>query len=185
MWKCFWDWLASLPPGSASFVGTLTGSSFGLLALLTAAWVNASLNRRRDRRLREEDRVALASTLYAELQGVHRSLIENAQHLTDKPPDPDGGFMMPQPPVKLLPEMMSKIGLLHADTIRKVMDAYVLTEQYLEGLILVGGKLQTGMPENRQLVYLDAAFAPFVIEFNQTRAVAVKEGMEALVPYLK
>ena len=65
------------------------------------------------------------------------------------------------------------------------MDAYVLTEQYLEGLILVGGKLQTGMPENRQLVYLDAHLAAFVIEFNQTRATVVKEAMEALAPYLK
>ena len=40
MWNEFWGWLASLPPGSASFVGTLAGSSFGLLAILagTGIW---------------------------------------------------------------------------------------------------------------------------------------------------
>jgi hypothetical protein len=36
-------------------------------------------------RPREEDRIALASALHAELTGVHRSLVENAQHLTNKP----------------------------------------------------------------------------------------------------
>jgi hypothetical protein len=105
--------------------------------------------------------------------------------MTDKPPDHDGGFMVPEPSIKLLPEMMSKIGLLRADTIRTVMDAYVLTEQYLEQLILVGGSLQASMPENRQLVYMDAHHAPFVIEFNETRAGVVKEAMNALAPYLK
>jgi hypothetical protein len=185
MWACFWDWLAKLPQGSASFVGTLAGSSLGLIAILIGALVNASLNRRRDDRLRDDDRIALTSTLYAELLGIHRALIENAQHLTDKPPDAGGGFMVPEPSVKLLPEMLSKIGLLSSDTIRKVMDAYVLTEQYLEGLILAGGTLQSGMPENRQLVYLDAHQAKFVIEFNRVKASVVKEAIDALAPYLK
>jgi hypothetical protein len=116
---------------------------------LIGAFVNASLNRGRDDRLRDEERIAVASMLYAELKGIHRTLTETAQHMTDKPPDHDGGFMVPEPSIKLLPEMMSKIGLLRADTIRTVMDAYVLTEQYLEQLILVGGSLQANMPENR------------------------------------
>jgi hypothetical protein len=185
MWDSFWEWLSKLPPGSATFVGALTGSSFGLIAILIGAFVNASLNRGRDDRLRDEERIAVASMLYAELKGIHRTLTENAQHMTDKPPDHDGGFMVPEPSIKLLPEMMSKIGLLRADTIRTVMDAYVLTEQYLEQLILVGGSLQANMPENRQLVYMDAHHAPFVIEFNETRAGVVKEAMNALAPYLK
>jgi hypothetical protein len=143
------------------------------------------LNRGRDDQLRDEDRVALASTLYAELTGIHRSFIENAEHLTDKPPSSDGGFVVPEPSIKLLPEMLSKLGLLRADTIRTVMDAYVLTEQYLEQLILAGGTLQSNMPENRQIVYLDAQPAEFVIEFNRTRAGVVKEAVNALAPYLK
>jgi hypothetical protein len=71
-----WDWVATLPSGSASFLGSLVGSGIGLIALLIGAFVNASLNRRRDERLREEDRLAVASTLYAELKGVHRTLGE-------------------------------------------------------------------------------------------------------------
>src|SRR5262245_35574996 len=148
MWSRFWDWLATLPQGSASFIGALTGSMFGLIALLIGALFNAHLNRRRDDRLRDEDRVALASTLYAELLGIHQTLVENAQHLTDNPPDPYGGFTVPRPSTKLLPETFSRIGLLPSDTIWKVMKAYVLTEQYLPRLILIGGEPLPNMPED-------------------------------------
>ena len=186
MWSDFWTWLAGLSQGSASFVGTLAGSSFGLIAIVIGALVNATLNRRRDDRLREEDRIALASTLYAELAGLHRSLIENAQHLTDKPPDPDAGFVVPEPSIKLLTEMLPKVGLLKGETIRKVMDAYVLTEAYLEQMILAGGTLhEENLPQGRQLVYLNANLAEFVTELNRARAKVVNEAMQALAPYLK
>jgi hypothetical protein len=57
MWADFWNWLAALPGGSASFVGTLAGSSFDLLAILIRAFVNAHLNRKRDDAIKEADRV--------------------------------------------------------------------------------------------------------------------------------
>jgi hypothetical protein len=67
--------------------------------------------------------------LHAELTGVHRALLENAQHLADKPPDDDGGFVVPQASIQIFQQVLPKIGLLRTDTIRKVMDAYVLTER--------------------------------------------------------
>jgi hypothetical protein len=181
-WTQFWNWLAALPQGSASFIGTLTGSSLGLFALLLGALFNAHLNRRRDDRLRDDDRLALASALHAELLGFHRALIDNAKFLEEKPPDSEGGFMVPELAAKILPEMLPKIGLLRPDTIRKVMDAYVLMEQYLEGLLLVDGELKSNMPEGRQLVYLPAIRKTFVIEFNRARAKVVKEAIDALAP---
>jgi hypothetical protein len=60
-----------------------------------------------------------------------------------------------------------------------------MAEQYLEGLIFRGGKLQTNMPESRQLVYMDAKYMKFVVEFNNTRAGVVQEAIDALAPYLK
>ena len=65
----FWDWLAKLSPGSAGFVGTFTGSTLRLLAILIGALFNARLNRRRDDDIREADRIATASALFAELSG--------------------------------------------------------------------------------------------------------------------
>jgi hypothetical protein len=112
-------------------------------------------------------------------------MVENAQYLIDKPPESDGGFMVPAPTIKLLPEALPKIGLLKPDTIRRVMDAYVLTETYLDRLILLGGKLQTNMPPERQLVYLDAKLMKPVIKYNKARAGVVKEAIDALAPYMK
>ncbi len=145
MWASFWGWLANLPQGSASFVGSFTGSAVGLIAILLGALYNAHLNRKRDDRLREEDRIALASTLYAELQGIHRALVENAEHLKKRPPDKDAGFLVPELPMKLLPATLPKMGLLRSDTIRKVMDAYGLAEGYLGQLLLLGGTLRPNM----------------------------------------
>jgi hypothetical protein len=186
MWTDFWEWLAKLPPASASFVGTLTGSTLGLIALLVGALFNAHLNRRRDDRARNQDRLAVASTLHAELVGIHRTLVENAQRLLDDPPqDGDEGFMVPEPSIKLLPGMLSKIGLLPSETVRKVMDAYVLTEQYHQDLVLAGGQLQDKMPKDRHLIYMNASRAEFVAKLNRTRAGVVKEAIETLDPYLR
>jgi hypothetical protein len=43
MLSTFWEWLQTASPGQATFVGTLTGSFFGLVALLLGALFNASL----------------------------------------------------------------------------------------------------------------------------------------------
>jgi hypothetical protein len=184
MWKCFWDWLATLPPGSASFVGTLTGSTLGLIALLAGALFNARLNRKRDDTLREVDRIAMATAIHAELSGIHRAFVENAKHLVESPPDDDAGFVVPNPTVRIFPEMLPKIGLLRTETIKAVMGAYILTEQYLYKLVLLGGKLQDNIPEGQQLVYLDAHHVKLVTELNDVTAGVVKEGMDSLAPYL-
>jgi hypothetical protein len=68
----FWQWLQTASQGQASFVGTLMGSFFGLLALLLGALANAGLNRNRDDRLRREDQRAIATALRAELEGFQR-----------------------------------------------------------------------------------------------------------------
>lgn len=114
MWKCFWDWLATLPQGSASFVGTLTGSALGLIALLLGALFNAHLNRRRDDRLRNVDRQTVVVALHAELSSIEKTLLDNAKHLIEKPPEEGGGFLVPDIMHSSLvfQDMLPKIGLL-------------------------------------------------------------------------
>jgi hypothetical protein len=92
---------------------------------------------------------------------------------------------VPNPTVKIFTELLSKIGLLRTGTIQTVMGAYVLTEQYFDGLILLGGKLLPDMPEGRELVYLDAEHAKTVTAMNKVKARAVKDAIDALAPYLK
>jgi hypothetical protein len=164
----------------------LTGSFLGLVTLLPGALFNARLNRRRDDTLKEADRTALAQALHAELSGLHRSFVENAQHLTENRSVEGGGFVVPCPTVKIFPEMLPKIGLLQSDTIKAVMGAYILTEQYHYQLILLGGKLQPDdMPEVQQLVHVGTEQAKMVIELNNVTAGFVKTGIDALAPCLK
>jgi hypothetical protein len=75
----FLNWLTTLPQSSATFLGAVTGSFLGLLAILLGALFNAHLNRVRDDKLREIDRIALARSIYAELTSVRRTLLDNAQ----------------------------------------------------------------------------------------------------------
>jgi hypothetical protein len=187
VWRCFWDWLAALPQSSASFLGTLAGSSLGLFALLLAALFNAWLNRRRDDHLRDVDRMALAKAIYAELSGVHRTLLENAQRLIDNPPTPGEGFMLPDlhHSVQVFSHMLPNIGLLRGDVIRKVMDAYVLIEQYAEGMIFLGGVMQQNMPESRRVVYMAASLAEPVAAINRVRADFIKDTIDTLEPHTK
>ena len=119
------------------------------------------------------------------MTGVHRTFVENAASLAKRPPAPNEGFAVPGPSAKIFPEVILKLGLLRPDTIRTVMTAYLLTEQYLDGHILLGGTLQSNMPEGRQVVYLDAEHADTVRRMNEIKAGPIKEAMDALVPYLK
>jgi hypothetical protein len=187
MWKCFWDWLATLPQGSASFVGTVTGSALGLVALLLGALYNARLNRRRDDRLRKHERQIIAVALHAELSSIENSLVGNAHDLTEKPPDVGGSFLVPDVmhSSHVFQETLPKIGLLDPVTTRKVIDAYILLGQYLQDLTLAGGRMRQDMPSGRRVVELPTALVSFSIEYHRRRAGVVKEALDALSPYLK
>src|SRR5712672_3531284 len=86
-----WEWLSGLSGGAATFIGSLTGSLIGLLALLAGALFNAHLNRRRDDRLRKDETRAIATAIQAELLGIHRTLVDNATDLKKPDHDKDRG----------------------------------------------------------------------------------------------
>src|SRR4051812_13760349 len=111
MWADFWNWLANLPQSSASFVGTVTGSALGLFALLLGALFNAHLNRRRDDRLREQEKRGIVTALTAELRGLQRTLAENADRLEKGPPNGGESFLTPDlaHSVQIFPEILPKL----------------------------------------------------------------------------
>jgi hypothetical protein len=118
---------------------------------------------------------------------IEKTLLGNAEHLTNNPPEEGAGFLVPDVMHSSLvfKDMLPKIGLLDRATTRKLIDANILLGQYFEALILVGGVVMQNLPEGRRLVSLPTAMASFAIEFNQTRATVVKEAIDALAPRLK
>jgi hypothetical protein len=178
-----WDWLQTLQPGPASFVGSLTGSLVGLLALLLGALFNAHLNRRRDDRLRNEDRRALAAALRTELSGIASTLELNASQLRKEPADviiPDIALS-----VRVMPQMLGKLGLLDADTIQKVIDSHIVIEQYCEQLTMRGGVLSSpNQTPNRRLIAMPADKVPFVIGMNENIAKRLRQTIGSLDRYI-
>ena len=76
--------------------------------------------------------------------------------------------------------MLPKIGLLPTDTIQKVMDAYVLIEQYGQEMIQLGGVMLPNMPENRRVIFMGAFLSTVVPAINKARADFIKAGIDAL-----
>src|SRR5262249_20028729 len=130
----FWQWLHNTSPGQATFVGALTGSLIGFLALLGGALFNAHLNRKRDDRLRKEERRAVATALRAELAGCRRALLKNTQDLSTSGRAAHAVLVTPDlaHSVRIMPHMIPKLGLLDEKTIDKVANAYLAIDEHAD-----------------------------------------------------
>jgi hypothetical protein len=182
MWKCFWEWLGSLPPSSASFVGSLTGAAFGLTAIIVGALFNAYLNRRRDDRLRKIEARTLAIALKAELAGLKQSLTENADGLEKK----DDDFLVPDmaTSVRIMPEMLSKLGLLDPETVQKIITAHRVLERYAEHCLRMGGTM-IETPGTRRQIEMPGDMAARVAKMNRVLVEVIDKALIGLNTYLK
>jgi hypothetical protein len=170
----WWDWLGTLSQGQATFLGWFAG----LLALLVGALFNAHLNRKRDDRLRAEERRSAAIALRAELAGYRHILLRNSEEARK------GGFSSFTVPdfahsIRIMPQMIPKLGLFDQETVERVAEAHRVIERHGEGLFLLGGRLDERVPDKR-LVSLPADTAPHVIEMNS----AVSEVLDKAIAQL-
>jgi len=195
MLSSFWQWLQTASQGQASFLGTLAGSSIGLVALLLGALFNAHLNRKRDDRLRREEQRAVATALRTELAGCRRALLTNIQELEKEDSTPGGLVEMPVLAhlVWIMPRMIKKLGLLDEETIDKVANAYLAIEEHSDRILLFAGLIDPGTlvaggwrdrlertPRigSRRLVSADKVLDAIVI--NKSTAEAIREAIDRL-----
>ena len=173
----FWSWLHETSPGQATFLGSL----FGFLALLGGALFNAWLNRRRDDRLRQQDRRAIATALKAELAELRGILLSNTEDLQKKQLE-TGDMILVQDfaqSVRIMPEMIDKAGLLDPETIQSVISAHMGIEEYCERMLAVGGRLAEHLT-HRRLVRLPADKAKHVIVANTKLSGFIQEAIAKL-----
>jgi hypothetical protein len=92
----------------------------------------------------------------SELTGFHRTLTANARELKDVKAD----FVVPElgQSIRVMPELLSKLGYLNADSIRFVMDAYLIAP-----------------PKEK---------AALVVSLNEVTAAEIEKAIEALNTYL-
>jgi hypothetical protein len=184
-----WQWLHDLSQGQATFLGWLVG----ILTLVGGALFNARLNRNRDDRLRREDQRSIAAAMRAELSGIDRRLSANSDRLRSTVLKQEGNglesIFVPDisHSVRVLPEMTSKIGLLDPETIRDVIDAYIVVEQYGEQLLrAVGGSLIEQVGEYRRGIVLANGVGEvnILIAVNEGTSDAIQTALKKLDAYL-
>jgi hypothetical protein len=174
-----WQWLETLPNGAASFLGSLTGASVGLIAILIGALVNAHLNRKRDDALRRADARSVAIALKAELAPMAEGLLWNAR-LLDDDPGPVNYIIDIAHSVQIMPQLLPKLGLLDETTIKDVTTAYGLIDQYCYHLIMLGGQLIPEMPANQRVVSLSDQLAGKAARINRSRAQVIQRAVARL-----
>jgi len=193
----WWDWLGTLSQGQATFLGSLVGAFVGLLALLLGALFNAHLNRKRDDRLRAEERRSVATALRAELAGFKDSLVENSERLSHAQEHP-GAFLVPDlaRAIRIWPHMIPKLGLCDQVTIGSVTDAYLAVQNHGERLLLLGGRLvdperpalvgwqrqleRRATTDYNLLISLSADKAPHVVGINNLVLAAIQKAITQL-----
>jgi hypothetical protein len=177
-----WEWLSNLSQGQATFLGWVVG----FFTLVGGALFNAHLNRRRDDRLRREDRRAVATALKAELEGLIRTLLENAEDLQLKKMAPDEGVRVPDLAqlVRIMPHMVPKFGLLDQETIQSVGAAYSMVEQYYAKLVMAGGRQENLTSDaERRFVWFSADKVSTIIKLNEVLAKVIQEATAKLDTY--
>jgi gas vesicle protein len=183
MLSTFWEWLQTASQGQATFVGALTGSFLGLVALLLGALFNGRLNRKRDDRLRREDQRAVASALRAELEGVQRVLKHQAETMRQEDyAKPDEEINVPDlgQSIRIMPEAISKLGLLDGKTIGAVVTAYEMAEEYSAKLLFLGGRPRVTPDNFRRYVVLPSNRVTQVAQLNDVTAGAIQEALDQL-----
>jgi len=150
--------------------------------IIVGALFNAYLNRRRDDRLRKIEARTLAVALKAELVGLKQSLIENADDLEKG----SGEFQVPDvaTSVRIMPEMLSKLGLLDPDTVQKIISAHGVLERYAEHCLRMGG-VMIETPSARRLIELPGDKAGRVVRMNRVLVEVIDKALVGLDDYLK
>jgi hypothetical protein len=169
----FWQWLRNASQSQATSLGTLTGSSIGLIALLIGALFNAHLNRRRDDRLQREDQRAVAAALKAELALWSERLGGVVQSVKDGRAKGSGEWVVPVFKSRLLDDLVPKLGLLRPATITNVIDAYNSVDELMWALLAEGAEIKsyTDDPGHRQILisYDETSFVPRHIDPTMSR----------------
>ena len=183
----FFLWLQGLSPGSASFLGSFSGASMGLLALLIGALFNAHLYRRRDDRLRRAEARAAATALKAELTGINQALMQNIANTEAQRPPPGGGYYVPDfsQGIRAYPHILPKIGLFDPDTIQLVLVAYAVVEQHCEVLAAWGGTQAANAPIGRRAIYMPVQHAEHLGTIHRKTIEYVQSAITELDRFLR
>ena len=130
--------------------------------------------------------------LRAELVGLSDRLQNNTKLLKE----PELGEIIRGPPelpafsvpdlghlVRVLPQMVEKLGLLDPDTIRSVIDAHLAVEQHSDHMLQWGGSLRNDLPSHGRVVDVSSERAELVIFANEGLLGVLQTAIDRLGRY--
>ena len=84
-----------------------------------------------------------------------------------------------------MPHLLPKLGLLDdSDTIQQLINAYGVIDQWLEKLVMIGGKIMDSMPSHRRVVYMPKGTAAHVAKLNRNTSKKIRATIEKLDKHL-
>jgi hypothetical protein len=117
----------------------------GFTGVILTLWWNARLARNVRTEAIKHDRVTLRATLLEELKVLKSSYERAGTELGEVDRDSGGGMSIPLDPLTAVyDQMLTRLGLLSANEIEKVMDAYLSVKQTKFSLLLI--RDETRMP---------------------------------------
>lgn len=176
------EWLAKQPASVATFLGTLAGSTIGLVALLIGALFNAHLNRRRDDRLRKEEARSIRGALIGELTVLRDAFNKGAVDLESKGLEKGGTFLVPDysPSVSVMPSLLPKFGLLSASAVQQVIAVYMIVDEFGPTLLLLGARNHPNKDAKRGHFELPAANAGVVSKLARSAVEKIDSAIATL-----
>ena len=121
----FMAWVRALDGPEATFWGNSLGIAGGLTAIVIGAFLNASLNRRRDSRLRLAERQSIAAGLYAEIKNAKQSIERQKKQFEKKEGVSDDTNIHPSvPKIPIYEANCGNIGIIGSDVIIPIVNFY-------------------------------------------------------------
>jgi len=178
-----WSWVATLAPAQATVFGTAIGATFGFLSLTGGALFNAKLNRDRDDRLADIERLALLRSLATEIRLI-RNLI--AYQLREyQSPTAEGqawrSSVSPKLFSLLYPANLSKLLVLPHDALTQIIVFHAAIDEYEYNLKLEGAEF----PDNAPVVTRSFNFPVSVTPQIVARANTLKNAGESALAHLE
>jgi hypothetical protein len=121
--------------------------------------------------------------LRAELEGFHRTLKENAETLRQEDyVKADQQVQMPDlaQSIRIMPKVVSKLGLLDGRIIGAVITAYGVVEAYSAKLLLLGGRPEVTPDNFKRYVALPSNVVTPVVLLTDVTAEVIQEAIDQL-----
>ncbi|TAY66533.1 hypothetical protein ELG88_09680 [Rhizobium leguminosarum] len=177
-----WAWVAGLAPAQATVFGAAIGATFGFISLTGGALFNAKLNRDRDDRLGDLERLALLRSLATEITLI-RNLI-SYQIREYQSPAAQGqtwrSSVSPKLFSLLYPANLSKLLGLPHDALTKVIIFHAAIDEYEYNLKTDGANFPDNAPIAARSFNFPVSATPQII----ARASALRDSADSALIHL-